>query len=248
MRADSRRAGPEVSAKKNEIASGDVSPAFAAPLGRTAKDHSAPQTMDLAPSDIRPDFADNASFFAAVDESAHDVDRALLIRWSAGDQAAGQELLSRYRTFFHKSCLRFGLRDEDLMIECLQEVVLGLVSDLAGLADRVATSFGGFLAWRLRDAISRRRRAHVAPQPLPDGLADGRADPADAAALRDALQRCAAKLPPQENRVFEMRFVAGLSVQETAAELRRSANAVSQSLFRASRKLRACLEAAGFTA
>ena len=62
----------------------------------------------------------------------------------------------------------------------------------------------------------------------------------------DAIQHCWDKLPPREHKVFELRYLQGMNLKETAAALQSNENAVGQNIFRLSRKMKECLERSGF--
>ena len=126
--------------------------------------------------------------------------------------------------------------------------MLGIVQELPTLPERIERSFAGWLGWRVRDALTRRRRNLKLLDPLPAGEPAAGGDAHADLALREALSRCADRLPSREHRVFALRFLGGLSLKETAEALASNVNAVSQSLFRLSRKMRACLETAGYPA
>ena len=170
-------------------------------------------------------------------------DRALLRRWRAGDREAGNELLTHYQGLFYRTCRRLGARDEDQIHEVWQELVLALLERLSELAERVSASFAGFLVWQTRAALDRVRGRHRPAVPIED-LPDARAT--DGFEALDAIQKCADKLPPVERRIFELRYQGGLSLQEAARALGSNANAVGQGVFRLARKMRECLQRAGF--
>lgn len=179
-----------------------------------------------------------------LDPAARDLD--LLKRWRRGDRDAGATLLGYYKGGFHRVCQRLGLYDEEAEVEVFQEVVLATLRALPTLPEKLVKSFSGWFTWQVRDAISRRRRSKREPVALPESLAaDG--EPPDArTALREAIKRCWDRLPAAEHRVFELRFLRGLSLKEAAEAVGSNANAVGQSVFRLSRKMRDCLGASGF--
>jgi RNA polymerase sigma factor (sigma-70 family) len=170
-------------------------------------------------------------------------DLSLLRRWRDGDATAGLELLSLYQRLFYRTCQRFGLRQEDAMLEVLQEVVLQLLQRLAELPERLQRSFGGFYYWLVRDTVRRHRRADTV-----DLLGED-VEPAGAGhavELRDAIEQCRCKLAPREQEVFDLRYLQGLSLKETAVELDSNVNAVGQAIFRLTAKMRECLRRTGF--
>jgi RNA polymerase sigma factor (sigma-70 family) len=173
-------------------------------------------------------------------------DLALLERWRAGDQNAGSELLGHYRQGFHRLCLRLGVDDHDAMVEIFQDVMLVTVRELPSLPEKISKSFSGWFFWQVRDAIARHRRAAKGVAELPPTLVAAGTSTEARTALREAIRRCWDKLPPVEHQIFELRFVNGLSALEAAKLTGSNVNAVGQNVFRLSRKMRACLGAAGF--
>lgn len=179
------------------------------------------------------------------------LDLALLTRWRDGDTAAGMELLDRQRKDLPRLGARFGVGSPDVLIDVFQDAVLVTVQQLPELPEKIERSFAGWFAWQVRDAVGRWRRRNALVGSLTDSdlLRPGpRPDTNSAAELLEALRICASKLPPRELDVFDLRFVRGMEVLEVAETLGRQANAVSQAIFRLSRRLRACLSAAGFAA
>lgn len=171
-------------------------------------------------------------------------DRELLRRWRAGESVAGVELLGHYRALFLRASRRFGVREDDAVQEVWQELVLALLQRLPELPERVVASFAGFLIWQTRAAVDRvRARATARTEELVD-VADGRDTHGFEAS--DAILHCKEKLPPGERSIFELRYVRGLTLAEAAAELGSTANAVGQGIFRLSRKMRECLQRAGY--
>jgi len=174
-------------------------------------------------------------------------DRALLTRWRDGDRDAGLELLDLYAAYERMVAFRLGVRDANDLLELHQELVLRVLDRLPRLADELDTSFGGWLAWQVRDlAQKRRRRAAAGGAAAFDVDELAAADPSDRAVAWDAIRSCAGRLPDRERAVFELRYVEGLSLQEVADRVTSNANAVAQSVFRLVRRMRACLANQGF--
>jgi RNA polymerase sigma factor (sigma-70 family) len=185
----------------------------------------------------------------AATEAALRRDRALIERWRAGDTAAGSELLDHYTGYVRRIALRHGIRGGAEFEEFWQEVVLRLLQQLPLLTERLRTSFAGFLAWQVRDLVRNRNRARRR-DPVPSATVEPASDAASAPGARsafwEALQACAAQLPPRELAVFEHRFLGGCDLAEVAARTGSNANAVAQAVFRLVRRLRDCLTAKGF--
>jgi RNA polymerase sigma factor (sigma-70 family) len=179
-----------------------------------------------------------------LDPAARDLQ--LLERWRRGDREAGATLLGFYKGGFHRLCIRFGVRDAEVEVEIFQEVVLATLRALPTLPEKLSKSFSGWFSWQVRDAIGRRRRAEKEAAALPESLSSDDAAHDARSALREAIKHCWDRLPPVEHRVFELRFLKGLSLKEAADAVGSNANAVGQSVFRLSRKMRDCLSASGF--
>lgn len=172
-------------------------------------------------------------------------DRELLHRWRDGDRDAGLELLDHYAALERVVAFRLGVREPHALLELHQELVLRMLDQLPTLAERIDTSFAGWLAWQVRDlARDRRRRREVELHDHHDAT-DG-VDVSERSATWDAIGSCKDRLPERERAVFELRYLEGLSLQEVAERLSSNANAVAQSIFRLVRKMRACLGTQGF--
>ncbi|QDT37866.1 sigma-70 family RNA polymerase sigma factor [Stratiformator vulcanicus] len=61
---------------------------------------------------------------------------------------------------------------------------------------------------------------------------------------RERLEDCLRRLPDQQRELVLKRYLEGVSVHDLAAETERTANAISQLLFRARQNLIECLQAA----
>lgn len=103
-----------------------------------------------------------------------------------------------------------------------------------------------FLAWASQVAryhvLNQRRAGRRGPVLFDDGLLAALADRQATADLHvDALRRCLDRLPAEDRDLLLRRYRPGGSVQEMAAELGQSANAVSQLLFRLRERLLRCM-------
>jgi RNA polymerase sigma factor (sigma-70 family) len=168
-------------------------------------------------------------------------DLELIRAWQAGDRAAGATLLDHYRNLVFRACQRCGVRGEDDVLELWQDLVARILSHLPGLEQRVRSSFAGYLIWNVRDLAPRYRRRSSASVP-----AEPMIDPRATEGVWEAVQHCWEQLPPREHHVFELRFLQGLALGEVADHVGSNANAVAQSIFRLTRRMRACLEGQGF--
>jgi len=174
-------------------------------------------------------------------------DRLLLCRWRDGARDAGLELLDHYAALERVVAFRLGVRDPQALLELHQELVLRLLEQLPTLAERIETSFAGWLAWQVRDlARDRRRRREVALPPDTEIAEAVATDPSESTAAWDAIGNCKDRLPDRERAVFELRYLEGLSLQEVAERTSSNSNAVAQSIFRLVRRMRACLGTQGY--
>jgi RNA polymerase sigma-70 factor (ECF subfamily) len=106
------------------------------------------------------------------------------------------------------------------------------------------------LAWSLRAArhravdLARRRQLRTLPDEVLDLLEARWADPAGAdwSDRAEALHRCLGKLAPPARDLLQMKYADGLTAAAIAAKLRRTIDAVYQSLSRVHRSLRECVE------
>lgn len=173
-------------------------------------------------------------------------------KWRDGDADAGLTLLEEYEAYFYRVCTRFGVRETAELEDVYQEVVLDLSEHLHELAERITKSFAGFYAWRIRNAITRvRKRSSPQGVSLDDSATMPPVDdetPEPRLAAWESIERCWHKLPDREHRVFELRFLQEMTLAEIAACLESNVNAVSQAIFRLSRKMKDCLTRAGYAA
>jgi RNA polymerase sigma factor (sigma-70 family) len=138
------------------------------------------------------------------------------------------------------------VRDPDLAEDVFQNVAL-VVLDKAGCVERDEE----FPVWARRVARleslaalrKRRRSPELLDQSVLELLEDewsaGDAGPAPA---RKALRECVEKLSPYAQKLIRLRYVDGLSGQDVAECLNRSANTVYVALSRTYRHLAGCVE------
>jgi RNA polymerase sigma-70 factor (ECF subfamily) len=135
------------------------------------------------------------------------------------------------------------VRDVHAADDIFQQVVLAALQAEETFRDR-----DHVVAWALRaarhralDLASRRRLT-----PLPDDVLDQmEADwtaPGDWSDQAEALHRCLARLAGPAREMLRMRYADGLTAVAIAERLRRTADAVYQTLSRAHRALRRCVE------
>jgi RNA polymerase sigma factor (TIGR02999 family) len=157
---------------------------------------------------------------------------SLLDRWNDGDQQAMQELLTLvYGELRHMAnrALRHERDDHTLQPTALVHELYLRFSGLRDMRVESRRHFYGAAAEAMRRILvdhARMRRAQkrgganvfkVSIDDVPDSLLAGGPD-VDVERLDDALHALA-KVAPDKARVVELRYFAGLSVEETAAVL-----------------------------
>lgn len=170
------------------------------------------------------------------------LERVLVLRCQAGDEAAFAELVERYDPRL-RYFLRKMLGDAATLDDALQEVWLDVFRGLGRLADG-----GAFCAWLYRIAHGRACRAlrqrRAAPEPLPDGEMidpEESEDPfaaEDAAAVHGALDA----LPPLQREVLMLRFLEEMSYEQIAAATDSQLGTVRSRIHYGMRALRSILQ------
>jgi len=179
-------------------------------------------------------------------------DASLLARAAAGEAAAFDQLVGRWKSRLYRLALRFFRRPEDAE-EVAQEVFLKLY--------RMAASYRSdapFEHWLLRIATNtcvdrlrerRRRREEVLAEITPE--ADAWLDAALAGTAQEARQAETARtlaadlldrLPPRDRMVLVLMHLEGLSAREVAAVTGSTRGAVKVRALRARRALRRLAE------
>lgn len=160
--------------------------------------------------------------------SSSDSATQLLVQWRSGDQDALQALIPlvyrELRLAAHR-CLRAERSDHTLQsTELVHEVYLRLAGDRP-LPSVNRTHFVAIAAKLMRqilvDYARRRGAAKRGPEykvELDEGLDLPQKQNVDVVALDDALTRLAHR-DQQQERIVELRFFGGLTVEETAAAL-----------------------------
>ena len=160
----------------------------------------------------------------------------LLLAWSAGDELALEQLLPVVYRELHSMARRYmaGERlDHTLQASALvNEAYLKLVDVRRVQWQNRAQFFGVSAQLMRRILVDFGRRRHylkrgggVPPVTLNEGLAMSSAQSTNLVALDDALNALAA-VDPRRVRVVELRFFAGLTVEETAEVLKVSPDTV----------------------
>ena len=179
-------------------------------------------------------------------------DASLLARAAAGEAAAFDQIVGRWKNRLYRLALRFFHRPEDAE-EVAQEVFLKLY--------RMAASYRSdapFEHWLLRIATNtcvdrlrerRRRREEVLAEITPE--ADAWLDAALAGTAQEARQAETARtlaadlldrLPPRDRMVLVLMHLEGLSAREVAAVTGSTRGAVKVRALRARRALRRLAE------
>jgi RNA polymerase sigma factor (TIGR02999 family) len=153
----------------------------------------------------------------------------LLVNWSNGDQQALEDLMplvySELRRLA-KAYLRRERSDHTLQSTALvNEAFLRLVNQ-RNVQWKSRAHFFGIAAQLIRRILVDHARAHQADKrgagafklSLDEAIGVPEKRDLDLVALDDALQRLT-ELDPQQSRIVELRFFAGLSIEETAEVL-----------------------------
>jgi RNA polymerase sigma factor (TIGR02999 family) len=160
----------------------------------------------------------------------------LLLAWSAGDEQALEDLLPVVYRELHQMARRYMLRerpDHTLQASALvNEAYLKLVDARQVQWQNRAHFFGVCAQMMRRILVDFGRRRHylkrgggVMPVTLNEDLVISGAQTTNLVALDDALNALAA-VDPRRVRVVELRFFAGLTVEETAMVLKVSPDTV----------------------
>lgn len=136
-------------------------------------------------------------------------------------------------------------RDVHAADDIFQQVVMAALESRAQFRDP-----DHVLAWALRAArhravdFARSRRLRSLPDDVLDLLEARWADPAEGAASDrgEALHRCLGRLTNSARELLHLRYAEGLTAVAVAERLRRTVDAVYQTLSRVHRALRACVE------
>ena len=170
-------------------------------------------------------------------------DRDLYDRFVEGDLDAFETLFRRYETEVYGWIYRIVRRRdeaEELTVETFWQIY------------RARARFSparGFGPWARRIATNlalNRLRTLGRPEPLrAEPEAPAAADPAERRAVREAIAASFAELSPKLRLVAVLALVEQVPYEEIAEALGLSREAVKSRVFRASRKLRAALEARG---
>lgn len=150
----------------------------------------------------------------------------LLVRWSQGENAAREKLMPLVYDELRRLARRLllGQRvDHTLQSTALvHEAYLRLVGhDTVHWDDRI--HFFAVAAQLMRRILVDHARKHLAAKrggdqvtlSLDEHLAPAKSRPLDVVALDDALNELS-RMNPQHSRIIELRFFAGLSIEETA--------------------------------
>jgi len=133
----------------------------------------------------------------------------------------------------------YGVRVESDIEDVFSDVVVDLMENLDTLPERIEKSFAGFFYWRTRKAIQKRRKKI----PLSNASPDSIAEEGDNRRIedREVIEKCRRTLTETQQRIFELRYIQEMSLDEIARTMDSTVNAVGQNIFRLSRKMRECL-------
>jgi RNA polymerase sigma factor (TIGR02999 family) len=169
--------------------------------------------------------------------SDHEVTQ-LLHEWGEGDQNALDRLLPLIYRELHKMAKRYMRRQNPQHTLQTTAVIHEAYLKLAGGAEHDWESrahFFGVAAKAMRHVLvdharsghSARRGGEVRAVTLDEGMAGAGLRPAEMIALDDALSALA-KIHPRKSQVVELRYFAGMSVEEAANVLKISSETVAR--------------------
>lgn len=157
-------------------------------------------------------------------------ERALVERAQQGDAEALSELYERYLPRVYRFVAARLRRAEDVE-DVTEEVFLKVIDNLGRYRWR-GLPFGAWIFRIARNEVVtfiRRQKLREHTDPLDDRIRDSESGQAVRIEERDRMEAVRAaigQLPPAQREVIELRFVAGLSVAETAKVLGKSENNV----------------------
>ena len=177
-------------------------------------------------------------------------DRRDIAAARGGDAAAYARLVARYQPVVAQQMWRFT-RDRQVLEELVQEVFVAAWMGLPKYQARApflhwlrrVATYTGYGFWKRQERDRARREAlALGAEPLPvEPAAD-----ADAPAAAAYLFRLLETLPAKERLVLSLMYFEECSTQEIAERIGWSRSLVKVRAFRARKKLRAQLEAAGY--
>ena len=172
-----------------------------------------------------------------------------LTRSAQGDPRAFKLIYDHYQSRVYSFALRY-LKSSHYAEEAVQEVFLKLWRKGSSLADIDDLQRYIFIMARnhAMDCLRRNKTREKLHAPLPEGYEPGTNDTEDAIALRDTrrmLDEGIAKLPPQQQRVYQLCHQQGLKYSQAAQKLSISEQTVHRHMKLALRFLRDYLKKNG---
>jgi RNA polymerase sigma-70 factor (ECF subfamily) len=137
------------------------------------------------------------------------------------------------------------VRDVNAADDVFQQVIVSVLEQRLELADPKHALAWGLRAVRFRSLdFVRRKQLRPIPDEVLDAIEARWADPDGTGRPDhvDALNRCLDKLAESARGLLRMKYHDGLTAAEIARQLRRTEDAVYQSLYRIHRALRACVD------
>ena len=162
------------------------------------------------------------------DEPSRDVTE-LLVRWRAGDQSALNALLPLVYTELRRLAHQYMRKerpDHTLQSAALVHEAYLRLEKRGEVRFENRSHFLAICAQLMRQILVDYARKHLAAKrggeqvtlSLDEHLAPAKSRPLDVVALDDALNQLS-RMNPQHSRIVEMRFFAGLSIEEAAQAL-----------------------------
>jgi RNA polymerase sigma-70 factor (ECF subfamily) len=201
------------------------------------------QTLDDRP--IQPDHKQPMNRASPVADAGAgprkpDPDTELVARCQKGDELALKELYDRHIEGVYAICLH-SLKDEARARDCAVDAFAVALRNIGQF--RGKSKFFTWLVRITRHSISKVAKALTAERgrevPQPAAVSPERIHDEQQAYIR--LVAVMQQLPPDQARIFNLRFLAGLSAEETAQALGISVDAVHSCTTRGRKRLREIL-------
>lgn len=163
----------------------------------------------------------------------------LVRRAQAADPQALTAIYERYAPGIYRY-IYYRLGDAELARDVQSDVFLRMLEGIGGYEDRgwpISAWLYRIAHARTVDALRRRDRHPQAPLEPWSLLTDGPDEGVELSADRAAVRRALARLGDSQRRVLSLRFIYGLSLEETARQMGRTVGSIKSLQHRACERL-----------